>query len=292
MSTSLAVADRAGAVLDALDRLGLEPADRTVVPVAVDQTNESFIVGGQYVVKLRPEPIADDDVAVVRLGRLRAAGADCSPAFHGVNGRALVTSYVAGAADGWTWCVGEARTALGVEQVEVPGAPVGTTPTHPGWAEALGAVTARMHRALTVDDGLVLAHGDYHVGQVLRDPDGRQWVIDFDGNPVLPPEERTAPRPTAYDVAGMLLSLENVGHVVRHHALRQGVDLPDEPVADWTEQVQAEFLSAYRVDGVVDESLLMPYIDEQIQRELAYADAHLPRWRYVPEAALARRDRS
>jgi maltokinase len=28
---------------------------------------------------------------------------------------------------------------------------------------------------------------------------------------------------------------------------------------------------------------------DQIRRELAYADSHLPRWRYVPEAALHRR---
>jgi maltokinase len=286
------VADRVDPVLDALARLGLEPADRTVVPVAVDQTNESFVVGGEYVVKLRPEPLAEDDVALVRLERLRAAGAGCTPTFHGVTGRALVTSYVPGAVDGWTWCVGEARAALGVDDVDVPGAPVGTTPARPGWASELGALTARMHSALVVADGLVLGHGDFHVGQVLRDPDGRLWVIDFDGNPVLPAEERAAPRPTAYDVAGMLLSLENVGHVVRHHALRQGVALADEPVAAWTEQVQDGFLSAYRADGALDESLLEGYVAEQIQRELAYADAHLPRWRYVPEAALARRARS
>ena len=286
------MADLAGTVLDALARLGLTPADPTVVPIAVDQTNESFVVGGAYVVKLRPEPVADDDVALLRLRRLREAGADCTPAFHGVAGRALVTSYVRGAVDGWTWCVGEARAALGLDGVDVPGAPVGTTRVRPGWARDLGTLTARMHHALAVADGLVLGHGDYHVGQVLRDPDGRLWVIDFDGNPVLPAEERAAPRPTAYDVAGMLVSLENVGHVVRHHALRQGAALPDEPVVAWTEQVRDEFLAAYRVDGTLDETLLEPYVDEQIQRELAYADAHLPRWRYVPEAALARRARS
>ena len=58
------MADPALDALDALDRLGLTPADRTVAPVTVDQTNESFVVGGEYVVKLRPEPIADDDVAL------------------------------------------------------------------------------------------------------------------------------------------------------------------------------------------------------------------------------------
>ena len=38
-----------------------------------------------------------------------------------------------------------------------------------------------------------------------------------------------------------------------------------------------------------DETLLDPFMMDQIHRELAYADSHLPRWRYVPEAALRRR---
>ena len=41
----------------------------------------------------------------------------------------------------------------------------------------------------------------------------------------------------------------------------------------------------------LDESLIEPFVDDQIQRELDYADAYLPRWRYVPEAALRRRGR-
>ena len=56
-------------------------------------------------------------------------------------------------------------------------------------------------------------------------------------------------------------------------------------------RVQAAFLDGYRsvADDLLDESLLDPLVLDQIQRELAYADAHLPRWRYVPEAALRRR---
>ena len=144
-----------------------------------------------------------------------------------------------------------------------------------------------MHRA-TADSptGPVADHGDFHVGQVLRPPTGELYVIDFDGNPTLPPAERVQHRPAAYDVAGMLLSLENVGHVVRHYD-----QIRDDAVVAWTVQVQDDFLAAYRegAGDLLDSSLLEPYVLDGIQRELAYAEAHLPRWRYVPEAALRRR---
>jgi len=189
---------------------------------------------------------------------------------------ATATDLVRDATDGWTWCLHEARVALGVD--EGPPLP---------FATRLGELTAAMHLALVDDEGLVAGHGDFHVGQVLRDGDGRLFVIDFDGNPTLSAEERAAHRPAAYDVAGMLLSLENIGHVLRHYA----PEVTEDAVIAWTEQVQGDYLAAYRrtAGDLLDEALLPAYVDDQIQRELDYADHHLPRWRYVPEAALRRR---
>ncbi|WP_045876565.1 aminoglycoside phosphotransferase [Pseudofrankia sp. DC12] len=139
---------------------------------------------------------------------------------------------------------------------------------------------------------LVAAHGDFHVGQLLRAPGGPLFVIDFDGNPTLTPQQRSAPQPAALDIAGMLMSLENVGHVVRRYA----PEVPDAAAAAWTACVQAEFLYGYRASlasagrgELLDESLLEAYGWQQLCRELAYADGHLPRWRYVPEGALRRR---
>jgi maltokinase len=105
----------------------------------------------------------------------------------------------------------------------------------------------------------------------------------------MSPAERVAHRPAAYDVAGMLVSLENVGHVVLHYHPEVG----EEAVVAWTEAVQGEFLEAYRsgAGALLDEELLAPHVDDQIRRELAYAEAYLPSWRYVPEAALRRRGR-
>ncbi len=255
--------------------------------IDVDQTNDSWIVGDSLVVKWVTEPLLGPHPAPERLRRLAAAGFAAMPRL-----RALVewrtpdgfwvpvvtaVDLVPEATDGWTWCVSAARIALGIEA----GEPV-------DFARPLGELTASMHLALADSaTGPVADHGDYHVGQVLRTPAGEMYVIDFDGNPTLSPTERIAHRPAAYDVAGMLVCLENVGHVVQHYA----PGLAEDDVIAWTEQTQGEFLDAYRqtADDLLDRTLLEPLMLDQIHRELAYAESHLPRWRYVPEAALARR---
>lgn len=131
-------------------------------------------------------------------------------------------------------------------------------------------------------------HGDLHVGQVLRSGD-RYLVTDFDGNPVLAPAERTAPAPAALDVAGMLQSLDHVARVVLHRT--PGVDAG--VVLDWVSRAQAAFLAAYRSGigaagrgDLLDGRLLGALRVQQEVREHLYAVAHLPHWRYVPDAAL------
>ncbi len=261
--------------------------DPTARRIEVDQTNDSWVVGDAVVLKWVTEPLVGAHPAPERLRRLAEAAFTEMPRLRGmVEWRTpeghwvpvvTVVDLVDGATDGWTWCLRECRIALGVEGgVAVP------------FAQRLGALTGEMHLALAdAPTGPVADHGDYHVGQVLRTPDGAMYVIDFDGNPTLSPDERVQHRPAAYDVAGMLVSLENVGHVAQHYE----PDLSDDDVIGWTEAVQGEFLTAYRdtAGELLDESLLGQLVLDQIQRELAYADSHLPRWRYVPEAALRRR---
>lgn len=258
-------------------------------PIPVDQTNRSVIVAEQVVVKWVTGPVRAPHPAPERVRRLIAAGFTAMPPVWAfIEWQApggdwtpvvMVTGLIDSAADGWTWCLAEARAALGVA----------AGPAQP-FAAQLGEITARMHRALADSPtGPVAVHGDFHVGQILRDGAGQLYVTDFDGNPTLSAAERMAHRPAAYDVAGMLMSLENVGHVLRHYHPQ----VAESEVIAWTEKVQGQFLAGYRTlaADLLDESLLEPYMDEQILRELAYADRHLPRWRYVPEAALRRRGR-
>jgi len=137
---------------------------------------------------------------------------------------------------------------------------------------------------------LIEVHGDLHVGQVLRHGDPAEYAVtDFDGNPVLAPQERSAPQPAALDVAGMLASLDHVGRVVVKRT--DGVDAA--AVREWIAAAQVAFLASYRSTlaslgslELLDERLLVPMRLQQECREFLYAVHHLPHWRYVPDAAL------
>jgi maltokinase len=151
---------------------------------------------------------------------------------------------------------------------------------------ARAAVTA----ALASAEGtrVTRVHGDLHVGQVLR-WDGGYAVSDFDGNPVLPAAERDLPQPPARDVAGMLRALDHVGRIVD----RRTSHVSAGRVQAWRLSVRDAFLDAYRSTvtaaghaDMLDASLLHGFEVEQECRELVYAARHLPRWAYVPDAAL------
>lgn len=132
------------------------------------------------------------------------------------------------------------------------------------------------------------AHGDLHVGQVLHSDDQRFAITDFDGNPVLPPRQRVLPVPAAVDVAGMLQSLAHVAIVAaRHH------DLDPIRLHRIGSAAQAAFLDAYttRLAAAGRRELFsadaVPALRlQQVLREIIYAGRHLPRWMYVPDAAL------
>jgi maltokinase len=93
----------------------------------------------------------------------------------------------------------------------------------------------------------------------------------------------------------MLVALENVAEVACHHAGEVA-----DPAAlawsarAWTGHAQGRFLEGYRRAlgsrlDLFDDTLLPAFDWEQVCREFVYAARHLPRWGYVPAAALARR---
>ena len=143
---------------------------------------------------------------------------------------------------------------------------------------------------------LIDAHGDLHVGQVLRHGDPPAYaVIDFDGNPVLPFAERARRAPAALDVAGMAASLDHVGRVVLRRVERDGRSTTDATrrIDTWIRLSQSAFLDAYRATlkardqgRLLDERALLPLRFQQECREFLYANDHLPHWRYVPDGAL------
>jgi maltokinase len=137
---------------------------------------------------------------------------------------------------------------------------------------------------------LIDIHGDFHVGQILRyGMPHRYAVTDFDGSPVLSPEERVAKQPAAVDVVSMLASLDHVGRVVVERVDRADAGR----VKSWIAASQQSFLTTYaevlgaeRYGELIDESLFEPLRLQQELREFIYAARHLPHWKYVPDAAL------
>lgn len=239
---------------------------------------------------------------------------------------ASVDAYVPDAVDGWTWAVDDftdavvradaARlldvvTAVGTVVAEMHAA-LATTATVASDDAAtrwlVGALetldTACRHSELATDrraeieqllvplgelagTPIIEGHGDLHVGQILRSR-GSYVITDFDGNPVLTPQERALPVPAALDVAGMTQSLTHAGIVARKYtALDAGVSARTDALS------RAAFLDAYRArlatlghPDLFDPAPLRALRLQQVLREIIYAAKFLPRWMYVPDAAL------
>ena len=153
-------------------------------------------------------------------------------------------------------------------------------------------ITDHLRTAATVDQGAVAIriHGDYHLGQVLLDPtrpDGDPLVIDFEGEPGRPLEERRRRSSGCRDVAGMVRSFD---YLVRYAARAGG---PTVATGD-RNLLATTFVAAYAADaagrpwwpaGDPAPALAIFALDKAIS-ELAYELAHRPDWIDVPLAAL------
>lgn len=132
-------------------------------------------------------------------------------------------------------------------------------------------------------------HGDYHVGQILRDPSEQLFIIDFDGNPLAAPNEAQSLQPPTRDVASMHAAIDHVARVTIH----RNPDVNHQLVSAWVPRAQEAFLSAYRAElarqkaeDLFDPSLMSLFTVQQEIREYLYAVQYLPHWVYVPDAAL------
>jgi maltokinase len=161
--------------------------------------------------------------------------------------------------------------------------------------ESVRYARARRSDLTVILDGLgtlagtpvIEGHGDLHVGQVLHSR-GRFMVTDFDGNPVLPAAQRVLPIPAALDVAGMTQSLTHAAIVAARYTA-----LAPDALAHVDASGRAGFLDAYSrrlTDlghaGLYRPELVPAFRVQQVLREIIYAARHLPRWMYVPDAAL------
>jgi maltose alpha-D-glucosyltransferase/alpha-amylase len=144
-------------------------------------------------------------------------------------------------------------------------------------------------------------HGDYHLGQVLRGPQGDLFVIDFEGEPMRPIAQRRTRWSPLRDVAGMLRSFGYAAARLVELAAQERTESrpPPRDVTDagrrWEEQMRRAFLAAYLETAAVRllprtaharDALLELFELEKLFYELAYELRSRPAWVHVPLGAI------
>jgi trehalose synthase-fused probable maltokinase len=159
------------------------------------------------------------------------------------------------------------------------------------------AIAARASRfEAVVSAPLVMRiHADLHLGQLLVADDGYR-VIDFEGEPLRPIEERRRLESPLRDVASMLRSLDHVARSARRRAeARSGgpIDRPGLDVDAWIERARERFLGAYaaglRGTGspiVMDLDLVDAFEVAKECYEFTYAATVLPSWLWAPRDGM------
>jgi maltokinase len=140
----------------------------------------------------------------------------------------------------------------------------------------------------------IRVHGDYHLAQVLR-TDAGWFVLDFEGEPARPLEERTRPSSPLKDVAGMLRSLS--------YAAAVGLSYQEDDLSSlaraWESRNRDCFLAGYLrkaverepilpTDPAVRSAVLAAFELDKALYEVAYERANRPDWARIPLEAVGR----
>jgi maltose alpha-D-glucosyltransferase/alpha-amylase len=145
----------------------------------------------------------------------------------------------------------------------------------------------------------IRVHGDYHLGQILW-AEGDFYILDFEGEPARPLEERRRKESPMKDVAGMLRSFSYAAHAALFARAAGSADALArlEPWArGWQRWTGSAFLNGYLStaraarfvpsDPVQRAGLLELFLLDKALYELNYELNNRPDWALIPLHGLA-----
>jgi trehalose synthase-fused probable maltokinase len=145
----------------------------------------------------------------------------------------------------------------------------------------------------------IRVHGDYHLGQVLWS-EGDFYLLDFEGEPARPLEERRLKESPLKDVAGMLRSFSYAAHAaLAAQTAARGADAGRlEPWSRvWERWTGASFLKGYLAvagdasflpaDAAQRAALLDLFLLDKALYELNYELNNRPEWARIPLRGLS-----
>jgi len=136
-------------------------------------------------------------------------------------------------------------------------------------------------------------HGDAHLGQALRRPDGGWVLVDFEGEPLRPLEDRTRLDSPVRDIAGVVRSFDYArGTVLAELVESAGLRAAEQRLDEWAREAREAFLEGYSAGSGLDLSAHRALLDafelDKAVYEAMYEARNRPTWLPIPLAAVER----